>query len=124
MVCTGDCGSCETNEYWSNADIACIACGDNCETCDNDGCLQCISTYASILGTCELCVDGTRVDTDGTACESCPLGCETCNEEGCLSCTSDYTFIEPNICHNCAEGTYYEEGQCVQCDEGCDSCDA
>lgn len=76
----------------------CVPCSKECETCNAEGqCTSCKNNYypVSEVGdtkTCKPCV------------------------EGCSQCTSKST------CISCKDGYYNEDGKCLKCGSGCETC--
>ena len=90
---------------------------------------------------CAQCNDGYY--RNSTKCEKCPEGCITCLTESlCFSCEEEYymtpfmSLCEPysnlgdiclnktqNGCEQCIDGYYLDKGHCVECNEGCKTCD-
>jgi len=115
-----------------NGDL-CMACSDNCTSCDHPGfCKKCSrTTYllrnSSCVSTCPLRFYAT---TDHS-CESCHQSCLTCNgpyQSDCIRCPIHYVLVN-NTCvvHNdtvCARGFYYDSTSfdCQLCHDSCGSC--
>ena len=134
---------CPDYSYSNSTLQACVACGNNCQQCDKNGCVLCINTDMTINknGSCSYianttcpinstlqnntCVCNTSfyMDTPQQKCLSCGSSCLQCNgPSNCSSCYSNADLIN-NSC-SCRAGFYFNNStnQCTVCDSTCLSC--
>ncbi|OMJ66070.1 hypothetical protein SteCoe_37218 [Stentor coeruleus] len=107
--CPDNCISCEDQNY-------CNKCEEGYELNDNNECVElwcnlrdCI-TCEYFKDQCTECISGMYIDAYFTNC--CGMSCRTCS--------SDDGFV----CLTCYEGTYLDDEDCYDCQEGCESCDS
>eukprot|EP01016_Furgasonia_blochmanni_P023328 TRINITY_DN251_c0_g5_i1.p1 TRINITY_DN251_c0_g5~~TRINITY_DN251_c0_g5_i1.p1 ORF type:complete len:2505 (+),score=375.87 TRINITY_DN251_c0_g5_i1:195-7709(+) len=108
---------------------ACLRCGEGCLSCDSPmNCYACATGYNSVNGTCSaICAKNQFVNSTG-GCVNCSTTCGSCSRSAtnCIACANN-TFL--NIVNDvgqcvtaCPNGTFVENGKCVPCPGGCNSC--
>lgn len=153
-VAKGACIECDAGYALSNSSsnsLVCQKCQQGCALCSNlTGCDVCEVGYSRVNGSCAptncqaateavctTCNTGYYLNRNNT-CSSCPLSCVSCSGPlGCFGCNPGWTFdkgrcllahcAEPNgsVCARCDNASYLTfEKHCVQCPEGCVSCNA
>ena len=107
-ACPPDCKSCNANQ---EGQILCNECNDGFYS-ENGVCHKCDSTCAtcSSKNTCLSCINGYLFD----GVSSCKTQCSS----DCLTCESD-----PNKCTSCPSGFFSSGTKCLQCYEGCKTCE-
>lgn len=106
----------ESGYTLDNTTNACVACADNCITCDATG-----------PGRCDADSCETGWGLVGAACVRCSANCTSCaSESKCLACDSGYALWE-HACRSCGPDcqacTFEREGgqpqpKCTACSSG------
>ena len=128
MMCSANvCIQCAPNTHLSEDGTQCLSfCRRPCLKCTlEDGrelCSKCLAGY-SVVG------DGCQPDVNcnpHSNCTVCPHShvlvsseCEQCEvQEHCSRCSPH----DSSVCVQCGRGHFLENGDCVKCSEGCQSC--
>ncbi|KAL4506318.1 hypothetical protein ABPG73_017052 [Tetrahymena malaccensis] len=116
LVDPNSCTSCYPGYY---LDISNQSDQGSCKQCQSN-CLTCINGQS-----CDSCIQDYLLQNDGSCTPICDVSCLTCsqpnNKNSCLSCSAPYV-LQNNLCQQCANGLYYENGSCVSCSQNCQSC--
>lgn len=108
-------GSCEDGYWWNDTDLACFSCPSDCKTCSDDAtCESCFDGYYHDMGSCVACSQNCE-QCNYNGCIKCRTDyelkngkCEkiTCSIPYCLSCSG-------NTCLQCKDG--YEKNKNGEC---------
>lgn len=129
------CSECIDGFYPSPTDKAniydCIKCPNDCKSCSKNQqgqmtCNDCNNGFYLDNGICKKCESPCATCTNKNTCLSCANGflfdgtssCSNKCSDECLTCESN-----PNKCTSCKAGYILSGTKCVQCFEGCKTCE-
>jgi hypothetical protein len=113
-----------SNGYWIqpfNGASLCVACIQNCLSCDNGsytGCTKCNSSYYRYNGNCTLnsCPLSGQFSDSTNTCFNCDISCITCTALGssnCIACKASYKNNSGTCVSSCPLTTYsYPNNTC------------
>jgi proprotein convertase subtilisin/kexin type 5 len=143
---SGSCvSSCPSGYYGDNSTNWCVACDNNCKTCNDqyaENCSSCKSAtywFVSICVGANKCPNGTYANSYGSAssapvCTICSvnLNCYTCYYNTtssallCSSCKVGYYInTTTGVCSSSCPSNYFASvasSSCIQCDASCLTC--
>ena len=134
-VSAANCSSCIPGYYLSSG--SCLACANNCQTCNGTTCFSCTNSFYLSAGSCTACKTAIYGCTDcmnstyckdcqvgkyltaAALCAECPSSCGSCNASQCLSCNIGY-YLSSNACLKCADNCSecYSATNCFACNPG------
>ncbi|RHZ87101.1 hypothetical protein Glove_40g11 [Diversispora epigaea] len=111
----------------------CIACSQNCATCDGPSTDQCLScqdpSQFSLNGVCSATPCPSSYVTQNNTCVKCHPDCLECSGQGINQCTkcplNRPILTDKGQCiESCSIGTFEDSttGKCQACDSSCSSC--
>jgi hypothetical protein len=122
----GECRKTCPDGFYANINSKCIACPENCKTCNKDKCLMCNGGHYLLNDSkCVAnCPEGHI--PSGRSCIKCTNNnCSKCAENNLGTCTKCYKnkFIKDGDCvKSCDDGYFMRDNKCVKCFQGCAQC--
>lgn len=96
----------------------CVACSQNCLTCNNYFCIFCYSSYQYLKG---VCVKSCPIETYSSSgsCILCPSNCSTCNSNGCTNCSLGYVLQNNRCFRQCSNSVRVLNTSAANCNVSC-----
>lgn len=134
MLWNGECLiTCPQGFYSDSESLNCHACPPECKVCSSPlECTECLPSYYKHNNMClNPCPSETYPNDVLKECVGCDAACDGCfgpTNHQCLDCKYEAGYIktdsQSNTCYQqeCGEGTYFQDGQCLPCDDSCATC--